>query len=182
MSDKQKLNVVDEAGNVIDEATREDIHRLGLLHREVHVWFFTPKGEIIFQKRSDNTDTYPNLLDATVGGHVEIGADFESAALTELEEETGIKATKNDLILIEETRSTANDKFTGMTNNVIRAVYAYRFTGELSDLKIEDGKSTGFEIWPIAKILNISEKERQQFVPSIIEDKFGVFKTIQNYN
>ena len=94
MADNRKLNIIDENGNITGEETRENIHKQGLLHREIHVWFYTPKGEILFQHRAKDKDTYPDLLDATVGGHVEIGADYESAALQELEEETGISATK----------------------------------------------------------------------------------------
>lgn len=60
---------------------RENIHNQGLLHREIHVWFYTPKGEIIFQHRAKDKDTYPDLLDATVGGHVEINSDYENTAL-----------------------------------------------------------------------------------------------------
>src|SRR3990167_4461167 len=105
MKDDRKLNIVGEDGEVIGEATREDIHKQGLLHREIHVWFFTPKDEIIFQHRAKDKDTYPDLLDATVGGHVEIGSDYEDSALKEMEEETGIKANKNDLHFIETIRN-----------------------------------------------------------------------------
>ena len=76
MADNRRLNIVDENGEIIGENTRENIHNQGLLHREIHVWFYTPKGEIIFQHREKDKDTYPDLLDATVGGHVEIGSDF----------------------------------------------------------------------------------------------------------
>ena len=44
----EKLNVIDEQGNIIGEETREGIHREGLLHREIHVWLFNKKGEDIF--------------------------------------------------------------------------------------------------------------------------------------
>ncbi|MCL4437679.1 NUDIX domain-containing protein [Patescibacteria group bacterium] len=85
MADNRKLNIVDESGNIIGEETRCNIHKNGLLHKEIHVWFYTPKGEIIFQHRAKNKDVYPDLLDATVGGHVEIGDDYEHAALKEIE-------------------------------------------------------------------------------------------------
>ena len=71
MADSRKLNIVDENDQIIGEDTRENIHRKGLLHREIHVWFYTPKSEIVFQHRAKNKDTFPDLLDATVGGHVE---------------------------------------------------------------------------------------------------------------
>ena len=92
MIDDRKLSIIDESGKIIGERTREEIHTKGLLHKEIHVWLYTPKGEIIFQHREKDKDTYPNLLDATVGGHVEIGEDYDHAALKELQEETGIQA------------------------------------------------------------------------------------------
>src|SRR3990172_2229916 len=107
MADNRKLNIIDEAENIIGIETRENIHKQGLLHREIHVWFYTPKGEIIFQHREKDKDTYPDLLDATVGGHVEIGADYESTALQELEEETGVKAVKDNLVVIQTVKSKA---------------------------------------------------------------------------
>ena len=84
MADNRKLNIIDEDGKIIGEETRENIHNRGLLHREIHVWFYTAKDEIIFQHREKDKDTYPDLLDATVGGHVEIGSDYENTALQEL--------------------------------------------------------------------------------------------------
>lgn len=41
MADNRKLNIVDESANIIGEETRENIHNQGLLHREIHVWFYT---------------------------------------------------------------------------------------------------------------------------------------------
>src|SRR3989338_8272977 len=105
MSDNRKLNTVDENGNIIGEETRENIHNQGLLHREIHVWFYTPKDAIIFQHREKDKDTYPDLLDATVGGHVEIDSNYENTALQEVAEETGIKAEKNNLAFIQMVRS-----------------------------------------------------------------------------
>jgi 16S rRNA (adenine1518-N6/adenine1519-N6)-dimethyltransferase len=63
----QILNVVDESGKILGEETRENIHRQGLLHKEIHVWLFTPNKEIVFQHRGKDKDTFPDLLDATVG-------------------------------------------------------------------------------------------------------------------
>ena len=142
----QKLNIVDERGNITGEDTRGNIHKQGLLHREIHVWFYTPNGEIIFQLRGGNKDTFPNLLDATVGGHVELGESFGDAALKEMEKETGVTAKISYLTLIETTRSNGTlDKATGNTNNAIRAVYAYKYVEPLENLQIEANKAGGFE-------------------------------------
>lgn len=171
MSDIRKLNIVDETGKVIGEETRVNIHKQGLLHREAHVWFYTPKGEIIFQHREKNKDTYPDLLDSTVGGHVEIGDDYESTALKEMEEETGLRATKDQPVFIKMLRGKTHDQVTGLTNNFIRAIYAYLYDGNFKDLKVEKGEAVGFEAWPKEKILNLSDEDRKSFIPALIEDE-----------
>src|ERR1035437_3863166 len=104
MSDKKEnkglLDIINENDVVIGQDTRENVHKKGLLHREIHVWFITPDGQMIFQHRAKDKDTYPDLLDATVGGHVEPGATYEETAIKEMEEETGLKAEKEDLHIL----------------------------------------------------------------------------------
>lgn len=163
------LNVVDEWGNVVGSETRENIHAKGLLHREIHVWFHTPKGEIIFQHRAKDKDTFPDQLDATVGGHVEIGSDFEDTAVKEVEEETGLVINKNDLKLVKYTRSNHHDPVTGKTNNAIRAVFDYKYSGNVTDLRVEKGKAEGFEAWPIEKLANISAEDAKKFIPGFLD-------------
>ncbi len=169
MPDARKLNVVDDNGNVIGEETRERIHREGLLHREVNVWFYTPRGEIIFQHRGGSAESHPNLLDSTVGGHVEIGMDFDDAALQEIEEETGVIVEKKELQRIAVLRMKSVDPVTGSNNNVFRSIYAYRYIGDTNDLKIEDGKGIGFEAWALERVLTISDQDRLRIIPAILE-------------
>lgn len=90
------LNIVNENDEIIGQETRENIHKQGLLHHEVHVHFITPNKEIIFQHRAKDKDFYPDLLDATVGGHVEIGDTYEKTAIKETREETGLIINEED--------------------------------------------------------------------------------------
>lgn len=182
MIDNRKLNIVDENENIIGEETRENIHNQGLLHREIHIWFYTPKGEIIFQHREKNKDTFPDLLDATVGGHVEIGSDYENTALQELEEETGVKAEKHNLNFIQVVQNKAFDSATNKINNVVRAIFAYRYEGKVEDLRVEKGKAIGFESWPFEKILNISDEDKKLFIPTIFEEQnLEIFRKIKEF-
>ncbi len=182
MEDERMLNIVDENDQIIGVDTRDNIHRKGLLHRESHVWFYTSNGEIILQHRAKNIETYPDLLDATVSGHVEIDDDYVSTALKEMTEETGVKAKRNDLTLIRKTRSNSRDKITGKTNNVIRAVYAYRYNGDIQDLIIEEGKAVGFEAWAFDRLLNIAEGDKKRFIPLILEKEIqDIFRQIRKF-
>ncbi len=163
-----KLNIIDEQGNIIGEDTRENIHSKGLLHREIHVWFYTPDHKIIFQHRAKDKDTFPDLLDATVGGHVEINSNFEETALKEMTEETGIVAKGNELKFLENTRKKRKDILTGKTNNAVRAIFIYKFTGNLSDLKTEKGESEGFEAWSIDQLEDISPEDKKKFISGLL--------------
>jgi len=49
--------------------------------------------------------------------------------------------------------------------------------------QIEQGKSLGFEIWPIEKLLTISEDDSSKFIPYILEfAKTEVIKFINTLN
>jgi isopentenyl-diphosphate delta-isomerase type 1 len=176
-----ELNIVNENDEIIGKDTRENIHKSGLLHREIHIWIFNDKGEILLQRRSETKDTYPGLLDVSVGGHVEIGDDYEKTAIRELAEEVGINAGKDDLIFLNKLRRNAVDSKTGMKNNTIRKIFAYKYSGSVADLKLEIGEATSLEFWPLDKILNLTEKEKKDFVPALADGSFsGVFEKLKS--
>ena len=181
MPDERKLNVVDEDGNIVGVETRENIHKLGLLHREVNVWFYTPEGKIIFQHRSIDKDTFPGLLDATAAGHVEIGDDFEDTAIKETKEETGVDLSKGDISLMRMDRYRYEDSVTGMVNNSICAVYAYCFHGRLDELSVEQGAAIGFEIWPLQRIFAITDEDKTRLIPTILKkENIETFEEIRS--
>ncbi|HRZ30338.1 MAG TPA: NUDIX domain-containing protein [Candidatus Paceibacterota bacterium] len=165
---EDKLNIINENDEVIGEATRGEIHRNGLRHREIHVWFITPNKELILQHRAKDKDTYPDLLDATVGGHVEIGDSYKATAIKEVEEETGVLINPQDMKFLRKYAKRSEDKSTGMINNTIRTQFVYVFEGSISDLKIEEGKSLGFEAWPVDKLLSLTDEEKKKFCPGVV--------------
>lgn len=117
MKKEEQLEIINDNDEVIGLESRQVIHQKGLLHREIHIWFMTPAREIIFQHRAKDKDTYPDKLDATVGGHVDPGMSYDETALKEGEEETGIKFDLLKLKLIKKMRKESFDKSAGFTNN-----------------------------------------------------------------
>lgn len=177
MSDPlEMLEVIDENDNVVGLETRAKVHQDGLLHREIHIWFLTPKGEIIFQHRAKDKDTYPDKLDATVGGHVEPNMSYEDTAMKECKEETGLDIDISKLLFLTKMRKKSFDEVTKLTNNTIRSQYAYLYEGDLKDLQIEDGKAEGFETWKIDDLPNLSESDKSKFIGLILsEDMLTLF-------
>jgi isopentenyl-diphosphate delta-isomerase len=174
------LDVVNENDEVIGQALRSEIHQKGLKHREIHVWFITPDKQIIFQKRAMDKDTFPGLLDATAGGHVELGASYQETALAEVLEETGIEILENDLHFITKRDSNAFDNITGKTNNVFREVYGCIFNGKVSDLKIEDGMGAGFKAVPIKLIYNPTQEILAEAIGDHIQpEKHYIFQALE---
>ena len=92
ISDGQELlDTVDEAGRIIGRETRERCHGdPSLIHRSVHVFVFNSDGELYLQKRSMNKDVQPGKWDTSVGGHLDLGEEYDDAAQREMEEELGI--------------------------------------------------------------------------------------------
>ncbi len=172
----EMLEVIDENDNVIGLETRAKIHQDGLLHREIHIWFLTPEGEIIFQHRAKDKDTYPDKLDATVGGHVEPKMSYEETAVKECKEETGIDIDNSKLLFLTKLRKKSFDEVTKLTNNTIRSQYAYLYEGPISDLQIEKGSGEGFEAWKIDDLTNLSETDKNKFIRLILrEDMIELF-------
>ena len=169
---EEQLEIVNTNDEVIGLESRKTIHQKGLLHREIHIWFMTPAREIIFQHRAKDKDTYPDKLDATVGGHVELGMSYEATALKEGEEETGIRLDPSKLKLVKKMGKESFDEATGLTNNTIRSQYVYLFDGNIDDLQIEDCKAIGFEAWKIDSLPTLSNEDKNRFIPMILSKEF----------
>ena len=157
------LDVVNDNDEVIGQAERDRVHSEGLVCRLVYVCFYTAKGEIILQKRSDTKKNDPGKLTTTVSGHVGSGQTYLEAAVRETVEESGIEVSPEDVTHLGVVRA---DYIQGdYVSNAMRGLFAYKFDGDVSDLKIEDGEGAGFEVF------DIDELEREL---ASSPDKFAV--------
>ena len=91
MSKEEVFEIVDENDNIIGTALRSECHgNPALIHRTSHVVVFNSKGEVLLQKRNKNKDIQPGKWDTAVGGHLDVGEDYEQGARREMNEELGI--------------------------------------------------------------------------------------------
>jgi isopentenyldiphosphate isomerase len=106
---------------------RASVHRDGDWHRALHVWVAGIEGQspyLIFQRRSPRKDTWPNRLDATVGGHYRAGETF-AETLREVEEEIGVVPDARALIPLG-VRVCANEAEAGIIDRELQDVYLLR--------------------------------------------------------
>jgi isopentenyl-diphosphate delta-isomerase type 1 len=88
------FDVVNERDEAIGHQPRSEVHRLGLLHRAVHVFVFNSRGEVFLQKRSMSKDREPGKWDSSTSGHVDSGEYYDACAVRELREEIGLIVPK----------------------------------------------------------------------------------------
>jgi len=84
------IDVYDQNGRRIGRARRSEVHgNPALIHRTVHVVVADSAGRMLLQKRPLHKDTQPGRWDTAVGGHLDPGEDWETAAHREMNEELG---------------------------------------------------------------------------------------------
>lgn len=101
----EQVQLYDEQGRPLagQGAVKEKMFAHGLLHGASHVWIWRradQTAEVLLQKRAARKKTWPNLLDISAAGHLQLGEDPLAAALREAQEEIGLAITETNLRLI----------------------------------------------------------------------------------
>jgi isopentenyldiphosphate isomerase len=104
------FDVVNELDEVVGKRPRREVHRLGLMHRAVHVLVFNARGEVFLQKRSMSKDRQPGLWDSSASGHLDSGEAYDDCAIRELREEIGLRLDAAPLRLFKLPASIATDQ------------------------------------------------------------------------
>ncbi len=86
----ERVDWIDDAGEVIEVVPRSRIRAENLLHRSVAVIVTTTDGRLVVQRRAETKDVYPGWWDIGAGGVVTTGEDLRTAARRELAEELGV--------------------------------------------------------------------------------------------
>jgi len=100
-SPDEVFDVVDARDDVVGREFRREIHRRGLLHRAIHIFWLRGDGQLCLQRRSYAKDNCPGLLSSSCAGHVDSGEDYLRAAVRELHEELGVAAPPEALLEID---------------------------------------------------------------------------------
>ena len=97
----EQIDILTSDGKKTGEVrSRDEVHKLGLWHRTVHIWLFDAQGNILFQLRAHDKENNPNLYDTSCAGHISAGDESLESALREIREELGLKESGTSLSLI----------------------------------------------------------------------------------
>jgi isopentenyldiphosphate isomerase len=95
------LDLVNERDEVIGTIPRSQYDRiekekLGYI-RGVELFIVNDKGQLWVPRRTLHKRIAPGGLDYSMGGHIDSGESYETAALREIKEELNLNLTENDL-------------------------------------------------------------------------------------
>ncbi len=151
---------VDEIWDILDEnrhptgrtQRRGDELAKGDYHLVVHIWMRNSKGEFLLTKRSENKG-YP-LMWETTGGSAISGDDSITAALREVEEETGIHLSVE----------TGKVLFTHKREEAFIDVYLFENVDiPLADINLLEGETIDKGYFSLSEVISMYESGK--FVP-----------------
>ena len=136
------LNLIDDNNRIMSKSVpRSVVHRSGLLHPTVHIWFIRRRDmgvSVLLQKRAHEKDICPDCYDVSAAGHVSQGGEFRHTALREIHEELGIDITSNKLEFI---GIRHNEHIEGdIDDSELVAVYIYRGDVHRAEMTLQESE------------------------------------------
>ena len=160
------FDVLDENGEVSGLVReRSMVHARGDYHRTSHVWIVRDREDggydLLLQKRSMEKDSFPGCYDISSAGHIPAGVDYRESALRELEEELGIKAGGEDLILIGYHEGLHDKVFNNkkFLDHEKHAVFLYRKPVDAESLKLQEEEVDSVLFMDIDQILQAARSK-----------------------
>jgi 16S rRNA (adenine1518-N6/adenine1519-N6)-dimethyltransferase len=148
------FDVVNERDEVIGQAPRSEVHARKLLHRAVHVFVVTSRGELLLQKRSEFKDEFPLKFTSSASGHLAAGETYDEAAPRELREELGIVGP---LVRLQ--------KFAAGPKTSYEHTVLYRVDSD-SPPTIDPEEVAELLTWPMAEVQRRVEANPDEFCPA----------------
>ncbi len=147
------IAILSETGTPTGEILlKSEAHRLGLYHASVHIWIYTPDGEVLVQQRAADKDTFPNLWDISVAGHIAADETPIDAALREIEEEIGWTITPNQLLLIARNLSKKVPK-PDFYDHEFHYIYVAKLTAPIDTLIVQEEEVAAIKLIPTAQLI-----------------------------
>ncbi|MBW1298371.1 NUDIX hydrolase [Aquimarina litoralis] len=176
------IDIVTEEGFFTgDTRMKSEAHRLGLYHNSVHIWLYDQRGNILIQKRAHNKDTYPNLWDVSVAGHIGAGESPKNAALREVQEEIGLCLQASNLEFIGKYLA-KKEPSVNIIDNEFHYIYIAILTKPIADLKVQKEEVSAIKLISTESLQEDIEHEirKKEYVPHDPDYYELILKEIKN--
>jgi len=159
------IDIYNNVGNSTGETCLKSFaHKKGILHASVHIWIFNKQKEILIQKRAAIKDTFPNLWDVSVAGHIAAGEKPIVSAIREIEEEVGLKIIPNQLDFIGTFQKKIHHH-KNLIDNELHHIFICNVEFDLNSLKIQVEEVAEVNLISLQDLIKLVHSNKSNFVP-----------------
>ena len=159
---------------------KSEAHKNGILHASVHIWIFDTTKNVLNQKRAANKDTFPNLWDVSVAGHISAGEMARVSALREAEEEVGLTINSNQLTFLTTFRKKIHHH-KNLIDFELHYIYLCEINFDIGSLKIQKEEVSDATSIKLADLTKQVKTLDNNFVPHGADYYELLFNEIANY-
>ena len=176
------INIYNGKGIATGEVClKSEAHQKGLLHASIHVWIFDKNKNILIQKRAGNKDSFPNMWDISVAGHISAGELPIISALREVEEEIGLVLNKDQLHFIGTSKKNVVHH-QNFIDNEIHFIYLCETEFQIDSLIIQKEEVSEIDMIHLNDLIIRIDSKNSDFVPRENEYYNRIFKKIKDYH
>ena len=159
------IDILNENGKLTGITELKSVaHKKGLWHASVQIWIYTPNGEVLLQKRASNKDTYPDLWDISVAGHLSAGDTPITAAIREIKEEIGIRINADQFVFLKR-KKVAKRPSELIIDNEFNYLYLVNYPIKIKDLTLQNEEVAEVKLLSLLEFKNDLETNTNSYVP-----------------
>lgn len=177
----EHIDIITENGKKTGETClKSEAHKNGILHASAHIWIFDNDKNVLIQKRAANKDTFPNLWDVSVAGHISAGELARNSAIREIEEEIGLTVNSNLLTFLTTFRKKIHHH-KNLIDYELHYIYLCEINFEIDQLKIQKEEVSAIKTIELANLKQQVKTQGNNFVPHGADYYELIFNEIANY-
>lgn len=137
-------------------------HRQGCWHKTYHLWVVSSRngGSVLYQRRSNEMESFPNLLDVSAAGHLLAGESMADG-IREAEEELGLDLSWNTIHDLGY-RIEVADQVNLQKNREFQGVHMTRIENDLSEFSPQTAEVSGLYWIPISSGIELFSGARKK--------------------
>lgn len=169
---EEYFDILDENGNELNFIKkRTEVHRDGDWHKSVHIWIINQNGDILLQRRAQDKDSDPNMLDISCAGHLSSGDDSITGAIRELKEELSLEIESSELKYIETLKRSPKHE-DGFIDNEFDDLYLLKIDKKIEELTYQKEEISEIFFVPYKKFKEMVENKQKDLV--IYPDEYKI--------
>lgn len=177
----EKIDVLDEFGIRTGEIlSRKEIHKLGKIHRAIHLYLFDKSNNLLIQKRSINTDHFAEMYSISMAGHIEAGENSFKSLKRETKEELGLNPDKMNfefLFSFRQYHKISPEYIDHQFNDVYYCWHDFK----IEDIKYDTNSISEIKLISIQKFQSMIDKKSKELAPVYSKEFKDVIYFLKNH-